>query len=74
MSKNKKRVRPPGRTVRFSEDLNERIDKECAYLSVTRNAWLSIIIDKELRRAQIERSIQYDPDIQKNIKNELDGP
>ncbi len=72
MTTGKDKKRPTGKFLRLAPDLNERINAECEYLGVARNAWITTVLDRELRRAQIERSIQYDPEIQHKIKNELD--
>jgi hypothetical protein len=45
-----------------SKDLLADIDKECAYLGITRAAWLVMAADREIRRARRERNLPFDPD------------
>jgi hypothetical protein len=47
-----------GLFIRFPDDLRDRIDEECKLLSITRNAWITMVLDKELREAYKERALR----------------
>lgn len=72
MTTAKDKKRPTGKLVRLVPDLRKRITEECEYLGVAQNAWISMTLDRELRRAQIERVIKYDPKIKSKINAQLD--
>lgn len=57
-SAQKEQKRPSGKFLRLTDDLNDRINNECSYLGITRNAWITMTLDRELRNAAIERSME----------------
>lgn len=71
MANNKKRDR--GVFVRLPDELRRRMDEECEYLSITRNAWLTTIIDKELRNSFKERALRLKIIKHENSNLHLEG-
>jgi predicted HicB family RNase H-like nuclease len=54
-------------TIRLTKSLDERISSECEKLGMSRNSWLVSAIDRELRRANLERMLEDDPYMAKKI-------
>ena len=52
--------------------MDERIAEECEKLGMARNAWIVHAIDKELRRAAMERAFEDDPYVAKEIISKVD--
>lgn len=71
--KKKETYTPPCRkgststTIRLTPYMDQRINEECEKLGMSRNGWLISIIDKELRRANLERMLEEDPFLAKKI-------
>ena len=56
----KKKKRDRGLFIRFPDDLRERIEEECQYLSMPRKAWITAVLDKELRNSYKERALRLE--------------